>query len=149
VDADAPAVFPYGGFGAIVVAGELSADRETFFAARILSFLPEYRGRRFRAPLRKVEFLNDRAVYRDSRRKVEVFLDELLLPLSSDSTWNRWKHLVGTKFGVDGTFVKCGKYRLRDPVRFRYRPNLVEARLRLLLLQSTAKAQPQVVSVPR
>jgi hypothetical protein len=114
MDANAPAVFPYGGFGTIVVAGELSANREIFFAARILSFLPEYRGLRFRALLRKVEFLNDRAVYRDSRRKVEVFLDDLLFPLSSDPTWNQWKHLVGSKFGVDGTFVTCGKYRIRN-----------------------------------
>jgi hypothetical protein len=114
LDSDAPALFPYGGFGSIVVAGQLSPDRETFFAARILSFLPAYRTRRFRAPLQRVEFLNNRAVYRDSRRKVEVFLDELLLPLSSDLTWNQWKHLVGAKFGVDGTFVKCGKYRLRN-----------------------------------
>jgi hypothetical protein len=95
------------------VAGELSADRETFFAGRILSFLPDYRTRRFRA-LRRVEFLNNRALYRDSRRKAEVLLDELLLPLSSDPTWNQWKHLVGAKFEVDGTFVKCGKYRLRN-----------------------------------
>jgi hypothetical protein len=114
LDADAPALFPFGGFGSIAVAGELSADRETFFASRILSFLPDYRTRRFRAPLRRVEFLNNRAVYRDSRRKAEVFLDELLLPLSSDPTWNQWKQLVGTKCGVDGTFVKCGKYRLRN-----------------------------------
>src|SRR5215831_736260 len=74
LDDDVPALFPYGGFGSIVVAGQLSPDRETFFASRILSFLPEYRTRRFRAPLRKVEFLNDRAVYRDSQRKVEIFL---------------------------------------------------------------------------
>ncbi|HLH29779.1 MAG TPA: hypothetical protein VKY31_01160 [Terriglobia bacterium] len=114
LDADAPAVFPFGGFGSVAVAGELSDDRETFFARRILSCLPDYRSRRFRAPLRRVEFLNNRAVYRDSRRKAEVFLDELVLPLSSHPTWNQWKHLVGAKFGVDGTFVKCGKYRLRN-----------------------------------
>jgi hypothetical protein len=114
LDADAPALFPFGGFGSVVVAGELSADRETFFARGILSFLPGYRTRRFRAPLRRVEFLDNRAVYRDSRRKAEVFLDELLLPLSSDPTWNQWKHLVGAKFGVEGTFTKCGKYRLRN-----------------------------------
>jgi len=114
LDADAPALFPFGGFGSVAVAGELSADRETFFAARILAFLPDYCTRRFRAPLRRIEFLNNRAVYRDSRRKAEVFLDELVLPLSSDLTWNQWKHLVGAKFGVDGTFVKCAKYRLRN-----------------------------------
>src|SRR5215469_14987183 len=114
LDADAPALFPFGGFGSVAVAGELSTDRETFFARRILSFLADHRTRRFRAPLRRVEFLSNRAVYRDSRRKAEVFLDELVLPLSSDPTWNQWKHLVGAKFGVDAAFLKCGKYRLRN-----------------------------------
>src|SRR5690349_24608457 len=33
----------------------------------------------------------------------------------------------------------------RHFIRFRYRPNLVEARLRSLLLQSIAKAQPQAL----
>ena len=112
LDADAPALFPFGRFGS--VAGGLSADRETVFAARILAFLPDYSTRRFRAPLRRIEFLNNSAVYRDSRRKAEVFLDELALPLSSDLTWNQWKHLVGAKFAVDETFVKCAKYRLRN-----------------------------------
>jgi hypothetical protein len=69
LDPDAPVLFPFGGFGSIAVAGALSADRETFFARRVLSFLPDYRTRGFRAHLRRVEFLNNRAVYRDSRRK--------------------------------------------------------------------------------
>jgi hypothetical protein len=114
IDSDAPALFPYGGFGSILAAGELSADRETFFARKIISFLPERRERRFRAPLRKIEFLDGYAVYRDSRRKIEVFLDELSLPLLRDPTWNQWRHLVSTKFGLEATFVKRGKYRLRD-----------------------------------
>jgi hypothetical protein len=114
IDPEAPALFPYGGFGSLLAAGDLSTDRETFFARKILSFLPERRERRFRAPLRKVEFLDGHAVYRDSRRKVEVFLDHLSLPLPWDPTWNQWKHLVRTKFGVEATFVKSGEYRLRD-----------------------------------
>jgi hypothetical protein len=113
-DPEVPAVFPYGGFGALLVAGELSADRETFYARKILSFLPGRRERRFRAPLRKIEFLDGYAVYRDSRRKAEVFLDQLALPLPWDPTWNQWRHLLGAKFGVEATFVKTGKYRLRD-----------------------------------
>jgi hypothetical protein len=56
LDPEAPALFPYGGFGSLLVSGELSLDRETFFGRRILSFLPDRRERRFRAPLRKVEF---------------------------------------------------------------------------------------------
>jgi len=113
IDPAAPALFPYGGFGSILAAGELSADRQTFFARKILSFLPELRERRFRAPLRKVEFLDGYAVYRDSRRKAEVVLDPLSLPLSWDPTWNQWRHLVSTKFGVEATFIRTGKYGLR------------------------------------
>jgi hypothetical protein len=114
LDPDAPALFPYGGFGALLVAGELSPDRETFFAKKILSFLPDRRERRFRAPLRKVEFFDGHAVYRDSRRKAEVILDQISLPLAFDPTWNQWRHLIGTKIGVEATFVKSGKYRFRN-----------------------------------
>lgn len=114
IDPDAPALFPYGGFGSLLATGELSADRETFFATKILAYLPDRRQRRFRAPLRKIEFLDGYAVYRDSRRKVEMFLDEISLPLPWDPTWNQWRHLVSTKFGVEATVVKNGKYRLRD-----------------------------------
>jgi hypothetical protein len=113
-DPDSPALFPYGSFGALLVAGELSPDRETFFAKRILSFLPDRREWRFRAPLRKVEFFDGHAVYRDSRRKAEVILDQISLPLAFDPTWNQWRHLISTKFGVEATFVKSGKYRLRN-----------------------------------
>jgi hypothetical protein len=113
LDTDAPALFPYGGFGALLAAGELSTDRETFFARKILSFLPNRRERRFRAPLRKIEFYDCYAVYRDSRRKAELILDPISLPLAFDPTWNQWRHLVSTKFGVEASFVKTGKYRLR------------------------------------
>ena len=68
LDPNAPALFPYGGFGALLAAGEISPHRGTFFASRILSFLPDRQERRFRAPLRKVEFFDGYAVYRDSRR---------------------------------------------------------------------------------
>src|SRR5208283_2664124 len=37
-DPEAPAVFPYGGFGSLLVAGEPSRDGETFFARRIVAF---------------------------------------------------------------------------------------------------------------
>ena len=66
-------------------------------------------------PLRKVErFFDGHAVYRDSRRKAEVILDQISLPLAFDPTWNQWRHLISTKFGVEATFVKSGKYRFRN-----------------------------------
>lgn len=113
LDRDAPALFPFGGIGSILVTGELSAARDTFFVRRIVSFLPVQRERRFRALLRRVEFFDGYAIYRDSRRKVEMILDPILLPVPFDPTWNQWRHLVGTKFGVEATFVRSGKYEFR------------------------------------
>ncbi|MCI0627072.1 MAG: hypothetical protein L0387_36400 [Acidobacteria bacterium] len=112
-DPSAPAPFPHGGFGSLLVAGNLARDGTTFYAARILSFLPERKRRYFRLPLRKLTFYNDHAVYRDTRRKFEVIFDSALLPLTWDQTWNQWKHLLGVKVAVRGTFVQSGKYRRR------------------------------------
>jgi hypothetical protein len=113
-DPDAPAVFPYGGFGQCVVSGELAEDGNTFFVRRLLSYLPDQRQRQFRAPLRRVEYFDGCALYRDSRRKAEVYFDPSLLPLGWDPTWNQWKHLVGTKIGVTANFVQSGKYRHKN-----------------------------------
>lgn len=113
-DPEAPVLFPYGGFGAILTAGELARDRQTFFAHRIISFLPDRTERRFRAPLRRIDFLHDHAVYRDARRKIEIVLDPVVLPLAWDTTWNRWKHLLPAKIGVEATCVVSGKYHLRS-----------------------------------
>jgi hypothetical protein len=113
-DPEAPVLFPYSGFGAILVAGDLARDRQTFFAHRIIAFLPERRQRRFRAPLRRIDFLHDHAVYRDPRRKLEIVLDPVILPIAWDTTWNQWKHLLPTKIGVDATCVASGKYHLRS-----------------------------------
>jgi len=108
-----PALFPYGGFGSLLVAGDCPRDGSTFYASRILSFLPDQKVKHFRAPLRKVTFYSDYAIYRDSRRKLEVLFDQASLPLLWDSSWNQWKHLLGTKIGVKGTFIQSGKYQHR------------------------------------
>lgn len=110
-DPGAPALFPYGGFGQCVVSGELAEDGKTFFVRRLLSYLPSQRQRQFRAPLRRIDYLSGYALYRDSRRKAEVYIDPTLLPVGWDPTWNQWKRLVGTKIGVAGSFVQSGKYR--------------------------------------
>ena len=112
-DPASPALFPYGGFGSLLVAGDISRDGSTFYASRILSFLPEQRFKHFRASLRNVAFYNDHAIYRDSRRKLEVLFDQASLPLLWDSSWNQWKHLLGTKIGVKATFIQSGKYQHR------------------------------------
>ena len=112
-DPASPALFPYGGFGSLLVAGDISRDGSTFYASRILAFLPEQKFKHLRAPLRKVAFHNDHAIYRDSRRKLEVIFDQASLPLLWDSTWNQWKHLLGAKIGVKATFIQNGKYQHR------------------------------------
>jgi len=60
-----------------------------------------------------IRFYDDRAIYRDSRRKLEVLFDQASLPLLWDSSWNQWKHLLGTKIGVKATFIQSGKYQHR------------------------------------
>jgi hypothetical protein len=113
-DPSAPAPFPYGGLGSILVGGDRSRDGQTFFATQILSFQPEHRERRFHAPLRNFDFYDDRAIYHDARRKLEVTLDQSAMPITWDATWNRWKHLSGVKVELQGTFVQTGKYRRRN-----------------------------------
>ena len=113
-DSAAPALFPYGGFGCLLVAGDLSRDGTTFYACRILSFLPQQETHRIQAPLRRFAFYNDHAVYQDSRGKLEILVDQALLPLSWDSSWNQWKHLLASKLNIRATFVQSGKYFQRN-----------------------------------
>ena len=112
-DPEAPAIFPYGGSGSLLVSGERSRDGQTFFAHRILAFSPERRRRRFHLPLRQCDFYEDRALCRDARRKLEFWLDPALLHILWNPTWNQWKHLLATKVEVDATFVPTSKYRKR------------------------------------
>ncbi len=93
-DPEAPALFPYGGFGSLLVAGEPSRDGETFFARRILAFSHDLRRRRFHVPLRRCDFYDDRALCRDMRRKLELWLDPAVLHTLWDRTWNQWKASV-------------------------------------------------------
>src|SRR5258708_23257436 len=110
-DLAAPALFPYGGFGALLVAGETSRDGTIFFASRILSFLPHQRIQRIQAPLRRFSFYHDHAVYLDSRGKLEILVDQAALPISWDSTLYQWKHLLPSKLNIRAAFVQSGKYR--------------------------------------
>jgi hypothetical protein len=116
-DPAAPVLFPYGGFGSILVSGDRARDGQTFFATQILAFQPELHERRFHAPLRSFDFYDDRAIYRDVRRKLEVTLDQSAMPIIWDATWNRWRHLLGAKVELQGTFVQTGKYQHRNGQR--------------------------------
>jgi hypothetical protein len=114
-DEDAPALFPYGGFGSILVEGHVSDDGDAFFAERILAYKPEMKSRRLSLLLRRCEFLADRVICRDPRRKVEVWLDANLLPgLEWDLTWNQWKHWLTSRIDVEATLVHAGKYQSRN-----------------------------------
>jgi hypothetical protein len=110
---DAPPLFPYSGFGSILVEGNLSRDGEAFFADRILAYKPEMKSRKVSLLLRQCEFLADRIVCRDRRRKLEVWLDSSLLGgIPWDLSWNQWKHWLRSRIEVNATFVHTGKYRL-------------------------------------
>jgi hypothetical protein len=114
VSPESSAIFPYSGFGSLLVSGERSRAGQTFFANQILAFSPERKRRQFQVPLRQCEFYEDRALCRDVRRRLEFWLDPALLHVRWDPTWNQWKHLLGTKIEVNATFVQTGKYCKRD-----------------------------------
>lgn len=78
-DDDAPPLFPYSGFGSIFVEGKLSKGGDAFFADRILAYKPEMRSRKASLLLRQCEFLPDRVVCRDPRRRLEAWLDSSVL----------------------------------------------------------------------
>jgi hypothetical protein len=114
LDPEAPAVFPYGGFGSLLVSGERSRDGVIFFARRILAFRPDSRQRRFHLPLRRCDFYQDHALCRDVARRLEFWIDPAVVSLVWDTSWNRWKHLLGVKMEVEGTFIESGRYRNRQ-----------------------------------
>jgi len=107
-DPRAPTLFPFGGFGLILVSGIPSDGR--FFVRRILSFIPTVKKRHLTVPLRKLNYLPDRVLYRDSRLKLEVTFDPILLPVGFQPEWNRWKHLITAKVDLQAQFVTAGKY---------------------------------------
>ncbi len=106
----AVALFPYGGFGRILVSGERSRDGGSFFARFIHSFLPVLERHKLTVRLRALQFQHDEAVYRDAAQKLEIRLDPINLPVGFDPTWNTWKHLISTKLGIEADFVHTGKY---------------------------------------
>ncbi len=112
-DQDALPTFPYGGCGSILVEGRLIDDGKVFIGTRILAFTPDMAERTVSILLRSCEFLPDRIVYRDSRRKLEVWLDGGLLPeLTWDPAWNVWKHWIRSRLEVEATFVTSAKERV-------------------------------------
>jgi hypothetical protein len=110
---ETPTPFPYSGFGSVLVEGEQAKESDVFFARRILAFLPELRRHTLTLPLRKLDFFGDYAVLRDRSRKLEILLDQQLLPLRWDQTWNQWRHLLNASLEIIADFVHTGKYQKR------------------------------------
>jgi hypothetical protein len=111
---ETPTPFPYSGFGSVLVEGEQAKEGDVFFARRILAFLPELRRHTLTLPLRKVDLFGDYAVLRDRGRKVEILLDQQLLPLRWDQTWNQWRRLLNANLEITADFVHTGKYQKRE-----------------------------------
>jgi hypothetical protein len=111
-------LFPYGGYGSILVEGQLIEDGKAFIGNRILAFKPDMAERTVSILLRSCDFLPDRIVCLDSRRKLEVWLDGGLLPgLNWDPTLNNWKHWIRSRLEVEATFVTSAKERLEQGER--------------------------------
>lgn len=114
-DEDNPLPFPYAASGECVVAGRLSKDGETFFADAILAFKPNVQPKRIEVLLRQCEFLPDRIVFKDSKRKFILWLDAGLLEgLAWDSTWNHWKQWLRSRIAIASDFVEAPKVHFED-----------------------------------
>lgn len=117
-DENALPVFPYGGYGSILVEGRLIEDGKTFIGNRILAFKPDMEMRKVTILLRSCEFQPDRIYFNDSRRKIEVWLDGGLLPgLAWNPTWNSWRHWIRSRLDVEATFVTSAKERINQRQR--------------------------------
>ncbi len=110
-DPPMPVPFPYSGFGTLFVQGEPAKEGGVFFARRILAFLPDRQKKSFTVPLRRFDFFADYAVLRD--RKREVLIDQDLLDIRWDPTWNQWRNLIAGDVRITGDFVRTGRYRKR------------------------------------
>lgn len=111
LDSGTATPFPYNGFGSLLVEGIRSRDGATFLASRILFFRPRQYVKSIHAFLRHCTFYEHLALYRDTRRRLEVSLDSCLLPISWEPSWNRWKHLLGVQAEIRSVFVQTGAYR--------------------------------------
>ena len=111
---DAPVPFPYSGFGSLLVQGDYTKEANVFFASRILAFLPKLRRRAVMCPLRGFEFFDGYALLRDHNRKLEIRIDQQLLPIRWDQTWNQWRHLLSANIDVTADFVRTGRYGKRN-----------------------------------
>jgi hypothetical protein len=93
-----PAVFPYGGVGALLVSGDHSRQGDIFFARRILAFVPDKMHRQFHLPLRNCEFYGDKAP--SAATCAGSFNSGLIPPLCT---------LLGIQAGIAGSICFAAK----------------------------------------
>ncbi|MCC6396661.1 MAG: J domain-containing protein, partial [Bacteroidetes bacterium] len=118
VDENAAPLFPYGGSGSLWVEGDLADDGAAFFGRRIITYMPAMEQRKVFVPLRACEFLPDRIDYQDPRRRIELSIDETLLPeFHWDATWNSWGAWLSSSVEVTATFVKSDRIRFHKGER--------------------------------
>jgi len=103
-DSLAPAVFPYGGFGSILVLGDGHARAMHSSPNAYSPFCQNRRIGTSGLPCGVVTSYDDRALYRDLSRKLEVWLDPSVLPLVWDATWNQWETFASDESGTEGYF---------------------------------------------
>lgn len=118
VDNEIGLPFPYSSSGECIAGGRLSGDGTTFFADSILAFKPIIRPQRIEALLRQCEFLPDRITFKDSKRKVEIWVDAgLMEEMVWDSTWNHWKQWLRSRIVIASDFVAAPKVHFEDGER--------------------------------
>jgi hypothetical protein len=112
-DPTIPVPFPYSGFGTLLVQGERAKDGGSFFANKILAFLPERKHHTISVPLRSLDYFADYAIFRDRKRKLEILIDHQLLSIRWDPGWAQWRDLITANVEISADFVRNGRYRRR------------------------------------
>ena len=113
-DAEAPALFPYGGFGSLLRGRRAfprwkdllwPPHRGVFSGSRIAGDSTSHCG--------NVSSTTTGHCAAMRVANLSFWLDPVALQTHWHRTWNQWKHLLGSKIEVEGTFVRSGKYRKR------------------------------------
>ena len=99
-------VFPYAGFGQIVMEGRWTESAAAFAGTRIVAYRPSSATRIASFRLRHAEFGVDRIVCHNRRQRLVAWIDSSLFGgVNFDPTWNRWCRWLRSTVVVRGAFV--------------------------------------------
>lgn len=99
-------VFPYDGFGEIVMEGLWLESAAAFTSTRIVAYRPRSAARVALFKLRQAEYGIDRIVCHNRKLRLVAWIDSTLLGgLNFDPTWNRWSRWLRSTIVVRGEFV--------------------------------------------